>query len=273
VTRVRSRQDIATDYQKARDAGDAHSMARFRNEEACLVLLTVLEQLAANPKSFIHKVAIKGGMLMAGELRSPRVSADIDLTSGLQKRIDADDVVREIRKAGREFGMRQSGEPERTLGGSVIHLGFDSLTDAGTAKIEVSVREDLVFAVRDAVFNLTDLGLAPFTLPALAEVELVAEKLRTLVQRAQPRDLFDLRLYMVDSGWHLAPASLRTCIDKKLELTKYKRWRPGLWRGHLDEIESLWSQTLQEWIDPERIPGFGETVDEVAYRLRALKLD
>ena len=273
VTNVRSRNDIAGDYQEARDAGDASSMARFQNEEACLVLLTVLEHLAADPTSFIHRVAIKGGMLMAGELRSPRVSADIDVTSGLQKRIDAEDVVREIRKAGREFGMRQSDEPERTPGGSVIHLAFDSLTDAGTAKIEVSVRENLVFAVRDAVFNVTDLGLTPFTLPALAEVELVSEKLRTLVQRAQPRDLFDLRLYLVDSGWHIDPASLRTCIDKKLELTKYKRWRPGLWREHLDEIERLWSRTLQEWIDPERIPGFKETVEEVARRLRVLKLD
>ncbi len=273
MTRVRSRQDIAADYQNARDAGDPYAMARFRNEEACLILLTILEQLAANPDSFIHKVAIKGGILMAGELRSPRVSADIDVTSGFQKRIDPADVVREIRKAGREFGMRQSGEPERTIGGSVIHLGFDSLTDAGTAKIEVSVRENLVSAVRDAVFNLTDLGLAPFTLPALAEVELVAEKLRTLVQRAQPRDLFDLRLYLVDSGWYLDPAALRTCIDKKLELTKYKRWRAGLWRGHLEEIESLWNQTLQEWIVPDRIPEFQRTVDEVSRRLRSLKLD
>jgi hypothetical protein len=273
MTNVRSRHDIARDYQEARDAGDAASMARFQNEEACLVLLTVLEHLAADPASFIHQVAIKGGMLMAGELRSPRVSADIDVTSGVQKRIDADEVVGELRKAGREFRMRQSGEPERTPGGSVIHLTFDSLTDAGTAKIEVSVRENLVFAVRDAVFNVTDLGLAPFTLPALAEVELVSEKLRTLVQRAQPRDLFDLRLYLFDSGWHLDPAELRTCIDRKLELTKYKRWRSGLWRGHLAEIEDLWSPTLREWIDPDRIPGFNATVDEVGRRLRALKLE
>jgi Nucleotidyl transferase AbiEii toxin, Type IV TA system len=273
MAEVRTRRDIAADYQSARSAGDAYSMARYRNEEACFVLLTTLERLAADPGSFIHRVAIKGGMLMAGELRSPRASADIDVTSGLQKRVDSDGIVREIRKAGREFGMRQMGEPERTAGGSVIHLGFDSLTDAGTAKIEVSIRENLVFAVRDAVFDVTDLGLAPFTLPALAEVELVAEKVRTLVQRAQPRDLFDLRLYLVDSGWHLDPAELRGCIDRKLELTKYKRWRSGLWRNHLEEIAGLWDITLREWIAPERIPDFQQTVEDVARRLRNLKLD
>ena len=48
--------------------------------------------------------------------------------------------------------------------------------------------------------NVTELGIAPFTIPALAEVELVAEKLRALAQRAQPRDLPDLRLYLVGIG-------------------------------------------------------------------------
>ncbi len=248
-------------------------MARFQNEEACLVLLTLLERLAADDASFIHRVAVKGGIVMAGELRSPRVSADIDATSGRHKRVDAEVVVREIRRAGREFNMRQEREPERTTGGSVIHLRFDSLTDAGAAKVELSVREDLVFAVRDAVFNLADLGLETFSIPALAEVELVAEKLRALVQRAQPRDLFDLRLYLVESGWHLEPNELRTCVDRKLALTKHKKWRVALWRTHLDEIEALWDATLSEWVHPDRLPPFTRAVADVSRRLRELRLD
>jgi predicted nucleotidyltransferase component of viral defense system len=273
MARVRTRADIAADYQAARASQDGPAMARFQNEEACLVLLTVLQQLAADPKSFIHRVAIKGGILMAGELRSPRASADIDATSGLQKRLDVEEIVREIRAAGREFNIRQDREPERTSGGSIVHLRFDSLTDAGTAKIEVSVREDLVFAVRDAVFGLADIGLEPFSIPALAKVELVAEKLRALVQRAQPRDLFDLRLYLVESGWHLDPKELRACVDQKLALTKYKRWRTNLWRMHLDEIEPLWDATLTQWVHPDRIPSFAEAVAEVSGRLHELRLD
>jgi len=117
---------IARDYQAARDAGDHDGMARFQNQEACLVLLTVLERLASDPGSFIHEVALKGGILMAGELRSPRTSADVDLTSGLLKRVDTDRVTREIREAGRRFRVRADGEPERTAGGEVIHLSFES---------------------------------------------------------------------------------------------------------------------------------------------------
>ena len=269
----RTRESIAGDYQAARVASDRTVMVRLQNEEACLVLLTVLQRLAGDSESFIHSVAIKGGILMAGELRSPRASADIDATTGAMRRVDVDRVVRDLQRAGREFGLRQDGEAERTPGGSVIHLRFDSLTDAGTAKVEVSVREDLVFAVRDAFFDVSDLGLTPFTLPALAEVELVAEKLRTLVQRAQPRDLFDLRLYLVDSGWHLDPGSLRAAVDGKLAITRYKRWRPRLWRTHLGEIEPLWETTLLVWVPPDRIPSFDQAVAEVSHRLVALRLD
>lgn len=273
MARARTRVDIAADYQAARAAQDGPAMARFQNEEACLVLLTVLQGLAKDPTSFIHRVAIKGGILMAGELRSPRASADIDATSGLQKRVDTEQIVREIRAAGRGFNLRLEREPERTTGGSTVNLRFDSLTDAGTAKVEVSVREDLVFAVRDAVFNVADIGIEPFSIPALAKVELVAEKLRALVQRAQPRDLYDLGIYLVESGWHLDPKELRACVDAKLALTKHKRWRAGLWRTHLDEIEVLWDATLAEWVPPERVPGFAEAVGEVSRRLRELRLD
>ncbi len=78
----RTRRAIADDYQAARLTNDVTVMRRLQNEEACLVLLTVLQRLSADPHAFIHEVALKGGILMAGELRSPRSSADIDATAG-----------------------------------------------------------------------------------------------------------------------------------------------------------------------------------------------
>jgi hypothetical protein len=78
MAETRSREAIAANYQAAREAGDTVDLRRFQNEEACLVLLTILERLAVEPESFIHRVALKGGILMAGELHAPRSSADID---------------------------------------------------------------------------------------------------------------------------------------------------------------------------------------------------
>jgi len=264
---------IAADYQSAREASDVAAMRRFQNEEACLVLLTILERLAVEPASFIHHMALKGGILMAGELRSPRSSADIDATTGRQRRIDPERVMTDLRRAGRAFNVHLDGEPERTPGGLIVHFRFDSLTDGGTAKLEVSVREDLVFAVRDALFDVSELGIAPFTVPAMAEVELVAEKLRTLVQRTQPRDLFDLRLCLVESGWHLDPADLRQAVDAKLALTRHRRWRSGLWRLNLEAIERTWDETMRSWVDPSRLPAFTNTIEDVTRCLRELRLD
>ena len=264
---------IEQEFREARTRGERSAMARLRNEEACVVLLTLLGRLAADPASFIHEVALKGGILMAGELASPRVSADIDVTTGRMKRIDPGRIVDDLERVGRDFDVRQRQEPTRTPGGTIIHFSFGSVTDGGASKLEVSVREDLVFSVRDAFIDGTHFDIDSFNVPAVAEVEIVAEKIRTLVQRAQPRDLFDLHLQLTDSGWHLDPADLRRAVDTKLEITRYKRWKPGLWRDHLDEIEPLWSRTLEEWIEPDRVPHFDDTVREVGERLRGLHLD
>jgi hypothetical protein len=50
-------------------------------------------------------------------------------------------VTTDLRRAGRAFNVRLDGEPERSPGGLIVHFRFDSLVDAGTAKLEVSVRK------------------------------------------------------------------------------------------------------------------------------------
>lgn len=86
----RTRDAIAADYQTVRDRGDAAAMRRYQNEEACFVLLAILGRLAADERRFVHGIALKGGILMAGELHSARSSADIDATTGRGKRVDPD---------------------------------------------------------------------------------------------------------------------------------------------------------------------------------------
>jgi predicted nucleotidyltransferase component of viral defense system len=268
----RTLDDIFDDFEAVRRHGDRIEMARLRNEETCYVLLGLLERLAADPESFVHRIALKGGILMAGELGSPRVSADIDATSGYKKRIDPEEIVRGVRHAGLEFGVEPDGRPERLRGGITVPLRYDSRLKGGTAKLEISVREDPVFAVREALFCPEPFDIRPFTVPAIAEVELVAEKIRALTQRAQPRDLFDLWYYLVRSGWHLDSRNLREALDAKLALTRTKRWSRELWRAHLDDIEPKYGEVLLQWISAERLPAFDEVVAEIAAGLRALRL-
>ena len=112
----RGQEQIAADYRRARDARDPAAMRRLQNEEACLVLLAILERLAFEKSSFIHDVALKGGILMAGELHSPRSSADIDATTGHMQRLDADQVITDLRRA-RSYVQCASGRSARAHGG------------------------------------------------------------------------------------------------------------------------------------------------------------
>ena len=62
-------------------------------------------------------------------------------------------------------------------------------------------------------------------------------------------------------------------MDAKLPITKYRKWKAGLWRNHLSAIETNWRAVLEEWIEPDWIPDFDETVEVVARRMRELGLD
>ncbi len=54
----RSLEEIEVEFREARQRNDSAPIARLRNEEACVVLLTLLGRLAADESFFIHEVAI-----------------------------------------------------------------------------------------------------------------------------------------------------------------------------------------------------------------------
>ncbi|PZR63373.1 MAG: hypothetical protein DLM71_05600 [Chloroflexi bacterium] len=62
-------------------------------------------------------------------------------------------------------------------------------------------------------------------------------------------------------------------MQVKLAITRHRRWRSGLWRSNLGEIEAAWEATMAAWVDPESLPPFDRVVSEVARRLRSLRLD
>lgn len=268
---IRTLDDIARDYRAVQGRQDGAAQERLRNEEACHVLLGLLRALVADESSFIHRVAVKGGILMAGELRSPRASADIDLTAGRMRPVDPTTVVDDVSRVGQPWSFRPNGIEERS-GNTTVSFTFGTRTNSGPVKVEISAREDPVFELRDALFNLGDMGIEPFSVSALSEVELVAEKLRALSQRGQPRDLFDLHLHLVDAGWYLDPGSLRQAADVKFSQTRHRRWRWESWQLHLAEIEERWEGVLFAWVAPERVPPFSRALDDVRARLRQLRM-
>jgi hypothetical protein len=66
MAEARTREDIARDYRAARAAGDHPATARLQNEEACHVLLALMERLAADDGSFISLSNLAGAFGAAG---------------------------------------------------------------------------------------------------------------------------------------------------------------------------------------------------------------
>jgi predicted nucleotidyltransferase component of viral defense system len=78
--------------------------------------------------------------------------------------------------------------------------------------VDISLREEPVVTRRELVTPIYD-DVRPFVVTVLAPEHLIAEKMRALLVRAKPRDLYDLWL-MDSQGWRLDPVIL----DQKLEL-------------------------------------------------------
>ena len=79
-------------------------------------------------------------------------------------------------------------------------------------RVDISLREEPVVTRRELVTPIYD-DVRPFVVTVLAPEHLIAEKMRALLVRAKPRDLYDLWL-MDSQGWRLDPVIL----DQKLEL-------------------------------------------------------
>lgn len=82
----RTRDAIAADYQAARDRGDAAAMRRYQNEEACFVLLAILERQDRRPTSTRRPGAVGGSTLT----KSSKTYAGQDAPSGSGSRASPD---------------------------------------------------------------------------------------------------------------------------------------------------------------------------------------
>lgn len=266
----RTLDEIFDEFRAAGAAGDEAATKRLLAEEAALVLLGVLAALEGDPTSFVHAVALKGGLLMLGEFQSPRFSADLDFThSKSRKTVSRGSVEDSLRRAGSTYGLRLASSTQTRYGLGVSFTFVSRCLGRPTpAKLEISYREDLVFPVRDAIVDGSRFGIPPFSVPAVDPHELVAEKIRCLAQRAQPRDLFDTWYYLENLP-ALAGRDLRQALDTKFQVTASGRYRTDAWRGNLSSIESQWGN-LEESTPVALIPSFAEAVEVVERRLRHL---
>ncbi len=108
----------------------------------------------------------------------------------------------------------------------------------GKVRIDINRRSDPVDVRRELVTTPYD-DIRPFVAVVIAPEHLLAEKVRALLVRGKPRDLYDLWL-LLRQGVHPNPA----LIERKLELYQLS-WQPEQLSSAIEQIRGDWDRDLR----------------------------
>ena len=116
----------------------------------------------------------------------------------------------------------------------------------GKVRVDVDRRSEEVAARRELVTSEYD-DVRPFVVTVLTAEHLLAEKIRALLVRGKPRDLYDIWL-LLNQGIQPDEA----LIERKLALYDM-RWDRGALVSALDQVSSAWEQDLRHLL-PQFVP-------------------
>ena len=125
-----------------------------------------------------------------------------------------------------------------------LHNGRDR--SKGKVRIDVNRRPEKVETRRELVTSEYD-DVRPFVVTVLTLEHLMAEKIRALLVRGKPRDLYDIWLLLHRGG------ELNTAlIQRKLALYEM-RWEPGALEEATERVRPDWERDLRPLL-PQFVP-------------------
>ena len=220
-----------------------------RAQEKDYVLAWLLAARATlGPSSLVFK---GGTALRRCYFRGYRYSEDLDFSADDQPSLEE---IRAILDAwcgwvGDHAGIRASlVAPTKTRGGTAFieYVGPLRAADGRSIKIDVATDE----VVRDGserralLSEYSDLDGAGHLIDVYAVSEIWAEKARSLVQRSEPRDLYDLHQLLVDD-----PTLPDHCRDLFRRKAIAKLLNPDDLLGRLDGREKIWERLWQQRLE------------------------
>jgi len=194
----------------------------------------------------------KGGTALRLVYRGSRYSEDLDFNG-------PDDVAAQ-QSLWEEVvaGLEDFGVVAETRGGWTSDVGYSfdvsfrgPLHDGrdrskGKVRVDVSLRSEDVAARRELVTSEYD-DVRPFVVTVLTLEHLLAEKIRALLVRGKPRDLYDVWL-MLRQGVQPDVA----LIERKLSLYDMT-WEPGVLTEALEGVRIGWDRDLRHLL-PQFVP-------------------
>ena len=190
-----------------------------------------------------RNLVFKGGTALQKGYALNRFSIDLDFTStdGEARRL-----IQNVSRDITSFGFRAViGEGERTRTTRVIKAKIEGpLYDGGertmtTLRLEISARRDVLLepVAKEIVPVYAD--LRPYVTVMMDLREMLAEKVRALVWRAEAKDLYDL--------WFLTRKNVKwdvTLVDRKLSYYRLK-FNKDAFLGKVSGLKEAWPVELK----------------------------
>ncbi|MBI3971546.1 MAG: nucleotidyl transferase AbiEii/AbiGii toxin family protein [Chloroflexi bacterium] len=234
-----------------RDLAEQHGVDAVYLEKD-FVLTEIIHAYAAGP--YGDALVLKGGQALRHIYGSPRFSKDVDYIA--RRRIEFADLMDalNIRYPRLQLPVEPAGRTSSGLHIEPVEYR-GPLGQLDNVEIEVSFRRDLALEPQRVTYR--SLLREPFDVLVMDLNEMVAEKLRAMYQRGNPRDLYDLWFIFTRLAGSVDAGTVARLVPGK--------FRPPLVRGgwdrsrlfaRMDEERHTWDDALDA-LAPDH-PTFGE---------------
>jgi len=194
----------------------------------------------------------KGGTALRLVYGGNRYSEDLDF-NGLDDTSELEVLWHEVVEGLEDFGVVAE---TRNVWNSDVAYSFDvsfqgPLHDGrdrskGKVRVDINQRQEEVATHRELVSSPYD-DVRPFVVTALALDHMLAEKLRALLVRGKPRDLYDIWL-LLRQGVELDPA----LVERKLALYD-REWEREALEVAIESLHAEWERDLRPLL-PQFLP-------------------
>jgi predicted nucleotidyltransferase component of viral defense system len=231
--------------------------------EKDFVLTEIVHAYATGPHR--EQLVLKGGQALRHIYGSRRLSRDVDYVA--RRRMEFDDL-----RDGLAIRYPRLTVPAQPAGRTARGITIDPIEYRGplgnrdNVELEVSFREDLVLDPQWQIYPSP--FREPFPVLVMQIDEMVAEKIRALYQRGNPRDLYDLWFVFTAPAIAIDHGAVADLIPRKIRPPFVAHgWDRSKLYDRLLANRDAWEPLIA--IAPDR-PAFDDTFDTVERALRFL---
>jgi predicted nucleotidyltransferase component of viral defense system len=221
-------------------------------------LTWVLKAISMNP-ALSETLVFKGGTCISKMYaENYRLSEDLDFSLNKKHTLTLNELIHELEKSfetilsegGPQLHVKNSGRMENKgyLSVRVSYLG--PLAHQGEIKLEVSLQEAIIYArsklpLKESLYP----DITPFLINCYGIYEVIAEKIRAILQRGKSRDYYDVWMLTGDQQFNevarKTPAELIKLVEEKCELNKIE-FMPELMFSdtQIKEAKRYWVDSL-----------------------------